>query len=111
MLRFLIDGQLPPELARRLTARGYDSRHINDTELGEASDRKIWEYAKKQKLAIFTKDVDFVDLANMVPRGPPVIWIRFGNVGNVWLWSRLEPILPQIVDRLEQGARLIELRE
>jgi predicted nuclease of predicted toxin-antitoxin system len=41
MIRFLIDAQLPPELARRLTARGYVAEHVNRIGLGDIGDSHL----------------------------------------------------------------------
>ena len=45
MIRFLIDAQLPPGLARRLAARGFEAEHVNQIGLGPKSDLDIWRYA------------------------------------------------------------------
>lgn len=40
-IRFLVDAQLPPALARLLTDAGYQAEHVYDIGMGEASDRVI----------------------------------------------------------------------
>jgi predicted nuclease of predicted toxin-antitoxin system len=40
--RFLVDAQLPPELARRLSRLGYQADHVNRIGLGAAGDVAIW---------------------------------------------------------------------
>jgi predicted nuclease of predicted toxin-antitoxin system len=45
-VRFLVDAQLPPALARWLVEQGHDASHVTDHGLGEASDRRIWDEAK-----------------------------------------------------------------
>jgi predicted nuclease of predicted toxin-antitoxin system len=107
--RFLVDAQLPPGLARRLVERGYDALHINDTDLREAADRDIWNFAVLNEYVVITKDVDFVILANLSPKGAPIVWIRLGNVGNARLWKDFEPPLPSIVAKLGHGERLVEV--
>ncbi|MFT4035560.1 MAG: DUF5615 family PIN-like protein [Patulibacter sp.] len=44
-MRFLIDAQLPPALARLLTAHGHHAEHVTDTASGDTPDREIWNYA------------------------------------------------------------------
>ncbi|MGQ3285273.1 DUF5615 family PIN-like protein [Bosea sp. (in: a-proteobacteria)] len=40
--RFLIDAQLPPALAERLAAAGFEASHVHRIGLGGASDLAIW---------------------------------------------------------------------
>ena len=47
MIRFLIDAQLPPGLARRLAARGFEAEHVNRIGLGHHSDLDIWRHADR----------------------------------------------------------------
>ena len=109
MPRFLVDAQLPPGLARRLVECGNDALHIDDTDMREATDRDIWKFAVQNEYVVITKDVDFVNLANLSSKGAPIVWIRFGNVGNAKLWRDLEPLLPSIVAKLAHGERLVEV--
>jgi predicted nuclease of predicted toxin-antitoxin system len=92
MIRFLIDAQLPPGLARRLTVRGYEAEHVNRVGLGGKSDIDIWRHATQTRAVLITKDEDFVALANEEASGQ-VVWIRLGNIGNSALWRALDPQL------------------
>jgi len=86
MIRFLIDAQLPPELARRLAARGRTAEHVNRIGLGLASDAAIWRHVASTGAILVTKDEDFVALARQEQTGPQVMWIRIGNISNDALW-------------------------
>lgn len=44
-MRFLVDAQLPPALARYLTDAGHQAEHVYDIGMGAASDKAIWSYA------------------------------------------------------------------
>jgi predicted nuclease of predicted toxin-antitoxin system len=90
MLRFLIDAQLPPGLARRLASHGYAAEHVNRISLGIASDLSIWRHAARTGAILVTKDEDFVALAEREPDGPQVVWIRIGNISNEALWRAIE---------------------
>jgi predicted nuclease of predicted toxin-antitoxin system len=61
-VRFLVDAQLPPLLARYLVAAGYPAEHVSDLGLDAASDREIWARAADLGAVIVTKDEDFVTL-------------------------------------------------
>jgi predicted nuclease of predicted toxin-antitoxin system len=108
MVRFLIDAQLPPGLARLLVKRGYAAEHVNCVGLGVANDSAIWRYAARTGATLLTKDEDFVALAREVP-GPQVVWVRVGNISNDALWRTLEPLLDEIVRSLNAGERTIEI--
>jgi predicted nuclease of predicted toxin-antitoxin system len=107
--RFLVDAQLPPGLAKHLSALGYDADHVNRIGLGAAGDRAIWAYAVAKAAVLVTKDEDFVALARHGPPGAPVVWIRIGNCTNDALWRVLGSALPEILVALEAGERVIEV--
>jgi predicted nuclease of predicted toxin-antitoxin system len=109
MVRFLIDAQLPPGLARHLSRRGYPADHVNQVGLGAASDTAIWRYAAQTAATLITKDEDFVALAAHDQAGSQVVWIRIGNIGNEALWRTMEPLLDEIVTALNSGERIVEV--
>jgi len=109
MIRFLIDAQLPPGLARRLAACGYPAEHVNQIGLGNTGDSAIWQYAARNDATLVTKDQDFVALADQEPVGPQVVWIRIGNINNDALWRALDPLLDEIVQSLNAGERVVEV--
>ncbi len=108
-VRFLIDAQLPPGLARKLAERGFAAEHVNRIGLGVASDSAIWAYARRAGATLITKDEDFVLFAREKPTGPPVIWVRIGNIANEPLWRAIAPLLDEIVEAVEAGERVIEV--
>lgn len=108
-MRFLVDAQLPPALTR-LHEAGHEAEHVSEIGLGDASDRALWQYALDKGAVIVTKDEDF---SNMVARGgaaPPVIWIRVGNTRRLALLEWFTPLVEQVVDLIDHGQRMIELR-
>jgi len=109
MIRFLIDAQLPPGLAQRLTTRGYPSEHVNRVNLAVATDDSIWRYASRVGATLVTKDEDFVMLSNQEASGPQVVWIRLGNISNNALWRAIDPRLDEIVQALNAGERVVEV--
>jgi len=44
-MRFIVDAQLPPALARFLESHGPDAAHVADIGLRAADDSSIWLYA------------------------------------------------------------------
>ncbi|MYE02536.1 MAG: hypothetical protein F4Y03_14935 [Alphaproteobacteria bacterium] len=108
-MRFLIDAQLPPGLARWLTAEGYPSDHVNDLGIGPATDSRIEAEARRLGAVIWSKDVDFAEHARL-KSGLQVVWIRLGNTTNAALRARLAPRLETVTAALAAGETLIEIR-
>jgi predicted nuclease of predicted toxin-antitoxin system len=108
-IRFVIDAQLPPGLAQRLTALGYPSEHVNRIGLRVATDDEIWRHAAGTGATLVTKDEDFVALADREPVGPQVVWVRLGNISNDALWQAINPQLDEIVQALNAGEKIVEV--
>jgi predicted nuclease of predicted toxin-antitoxin system len=109
-LRFLVDAQLPPALARRLAALGHQAEHVADCGLAEGSDEAIRAYAMSVSAVIVTKDEDFA-VHRILHGGPTVVWIRVGNTRRAELLRRIEADLVEIVRAVETGETLIEIAE
>jgi predicted nuclease of predicted toxin-antitoxin system len=71
-VKLLLD-EMYTGLKEYLQAFGWDVMTVRDARLLEASDRKIVEYAKKNKLLLVTQDEKHADLANL--RNVPCILI------------------------------------
>jgi len=109
-MRFLVDSQLPPALARWLTAAGHPSEHVADVAMASATDRSVWAHAVRTGAVIVTKDQDFAVLRIMSDAPTPgVVWLRIGNSRRVELLRWFEPILPAILTALGEGTRLVEV--
>ena len=81
-MRFLVDAQLPPALARALITEGHQAEHLEDIGLRQAKDPVIWDYALRHQAAIITKDEDFVDRFRRLQYGPVIVWFRIGNASK-----------------------------
>lgn len=109
-MRFLIDAQLPPGLAKRLEAAGHEAAHLHDVMNPDATDLHVAAEADRRHAILVSKDEDFVDLSQRGILTVPLLWIRCGNVTNVRLWQVLEPLLPRIEYALASGERIVEVR-
>lgn len=69
-MKFLVDEQLPPALARLLGELGQEAVAVRDVNLREAEDGPIWQYALEHGTVIVTKDEDFPErsLRSPAPR-------------------------------------------
>ena len=108
-MRFIVDAQLPPALARWLTERGHDAEHVADRHLQAASDSVIWNRAMATSAAIISKDEDFARRKAQIDGGPVVVWVRLPNTRRRALLTWFEVALPQVVSAIERGETLIEL--
>ena len=43
------------------------------------TDREVWEFAKKEKFLIVSKDSDFIQRSIVQGSPPKVVWLRIGN--------------------------------
>ena len=107
-MRFLVDAQLPPALARRIESLGHGAEHLAACSLEKASDADVRARAVKVGAVIVTKDEDFA-VHQVLHDGPAVVWVRVGNTRRAELLRRLDAELPDIVRALERGETLVEL--
>ena len=108
-MKFLVDAQLPPALARFLVSSGHVAGHVMEAGLTEAEDDPIWSYAEANACVIVTKDEDFASRRTLVAEGPAIVWLRIGNCSNRALLRWLTPMLDDVVERLAAGEKLIEI--
>ena len=107
--RFIVDAQLPPSLALMLIEAGHEAVALRNVGLREAEDESIWDYAQSHQMVIITKDEDFAERVQLSFSGPSVVWLRIGNCSNTALSDWLMPLLPDVVERLVLGDRLVEV--
>ena len=108
-MRFLLDAQLSPSLARWLSARGHEADHVADLDMQRSSDRAIWDYALASGATIVTKDEDFAQRKVLSGDGPIVIWIRLPNTSREALFAWFERVWPDLLMAVERGESLIEV--
>jgi len=107
---FLIDAQLPPALASWLIRQGHEAQHVDDLGLRKADDIAIWNHASESGAIVITKDEDFAERITRTTTGPVIVWLRIGNATNRVLIQWLSPRWPEVIDHLNAGDRLIEVR-
>ena len=110
-MRFLIDAQLPPSLARFLTTLGEEAIACRDVGLRDADDGEIWSFAIEGRWCIVTKDEDFAVRRMTDTVGPQVVWLRIGNSTNPALFQWLQPLWPGIMQELRIGHGIVEVGE
>ena len=108
-MRFLIDEQLPAALVAQLEAEGLAATHVSSLLGYGATDEMIAREAERLQAILVTKDADFVQKSAGGALSCPVVWVRLGNMNNQALWSVLRPVLPQILEEIERGARVVQV--
>ena len=107
-MRFLVDAQLPPALARHIASLGHEAEHVADSGRDRAADQSIRIYAAEIGAVIVTKDEDF-SIHRLLHDGPAIVWVRVGNTRRAALLRRFTTELPAIVAALERGETIVEL--
>jgi predicted nuclease of predicted toxin-antitoxin system len=109
-VKFLIDNQLPPALARIIGRElGSEAVHVADVGLQEATDAQLWEYASAAGLILISKDEDFVDMVLNNPTAS-LVWVRVGNCRRDFLLDVFRRAWPRILERLNNRDRFVEIR-
>lgn len=78
-MKLLFDQNLSPKLTGFFAKIFAGSKHLQDLSLDVVNDSIVWEFAKKERFTIVTKDNDFNNLVAFFGFPPKVIWIRKGN--------------------------------
>ena len=109
-MKFFVDNQLPPALARFITEdlRG-EALHVGDIGLREGTDAQVWAYASENDFVLGSKDDDFVTLYSKTPSAR-LLWIRIGNCRRVFLLKVFSEQWQRLLSRFESGDRFVELR-
>jgi predicted nuclease of predicted toxin-antitoxin system len=109
-LKFLVDVNLPPRLISGMRAEGHDCDHVSILLSPQALDTEIAAAANERAAVLMSKDIDFVDLVQRGVLRVALVHVRLGNMSAhatcSVLWSRL----PQIVDSVQAGQRIVEIR-
>lgn len=100
-VKLLFDQNLSYKLVARLEHIYPDSIHIAALGMDQASDKKLWEYAKEHGFVIVSKDADFNEITAYYNFPPYIIWLRLGN-------SRISVIENALTKHHEKICEIIE---
>lgn len=111
-MKFWLDAQLPPALARYLTESfGVEVGVVRDLGLREAADHEIYEAARQAGAAVITKDGDFVELAQRLGPLPQIVWVTCGNASNKRLKQVFAATFADALQLLADGAGIVEIAD
>ncbi len=104
-MKFIVDTQLPPRLAKSLVDKGFDAIHTTYFTDGHLlDDESIRQIAISKDRIIISKDSDFFDSFLIRGAPPRVLLLRFGNITNKNLIALFEaqlPLIEQLFDKDE----------
>jgi predicted nuclease of predicted toxin-antitoxin system len=109
LIRFLVDANLPPNLAEILVKLGHWAEHVENLGLLTAEDGTIWDYAATNDMVVITRDKDFAQRRAVSKAGPHIVWIRLPNTRRSDLGRWFAAILPSILSALESDETVIEV--
>ena len=100
-MKLLFDQNISFRILQLLSVEFQGSSHIKNENLINATDRVIWDFAKKNDFIIVTQDSDFNDLNSLFGFPPKIIWIRTGNLST-------KAISKILLDHLEELRNFAE---
>ena len=109
-MKFVIDHQLPPALARFLEAQGHVANHVRELGLTASDDTTIWRHVVANESVVVSKDEDFFFLASSPNAAARLVWVRMGNCRTQFLLERFRLRLSKIIESFETGSKIVELR-
>ena len=105
-MKLLLDQNLSPRLADRLSSVFPGSVHVRSVALERASDDAIWRHAIEHGFAVVTKDSDFHERTQVSESHPKIVWIRRANCST----AEIEAMLRRHLEDIEQLAANPSLR-
>jgi predicted nuclease of predicted toxin-antitoxin system len=112
-VKLLLDENLSPRLIAAIGDLYPGSAHVEECDLVNTPDEKVWEYARENGYAIVTKDSDFSELSVLRGSPPKVVWLRIGNCTTVRAGFLLRDAFPRIrafLDSGEENCLVISMR-
>lgn len=100
-MKFLFDQNISQRILIVLPERYTGSSHVKFERLINATDRQIWEFAKKNNFIIVTQDSDFNELNTLFGFPPKIIWIRTGNL-------KTQAIIDLLISQHQEIKQFIE---
>jgi predicted nuclease of predicted toxin-antitoxin system len=109
-VKFLIDHQLPPALAKFIQDQGHSAAHVRDLGLKDAGDIVIWRYAAENEMVVVSKDEDFYFLATIPGNSTKLLWTRVGNCRTQFLLETFRTQFPSVIEAFASGTVIVEIQ-
>jgi predicted nuclease of predicted toxin-antitoxin system len=89
-VKLLFDQNISYRVIKQILNLFPEAKQTRELGLENSTDKKIWEFAKKNDYTIVSFDADFYDLVTLFGHPPKVIWLRIGNASTQNLILSLE---------------------
>lgn len=88
-MKFLVDQNLPPDLALEIRRKGQQAEHVFHVGLDHVDDATLIRFARQGDWVIVSRDADFVHQAggDDIITWFQLIWIRLGICSNEELFD------------------------
>ena len=107
-MRFLLDMNLPPQLAQWLRSEGHDAVHVIEQGFGASSDHEILMRAAAERRIVVSFDLDFGDiLAAAQQAGTGAVLLRLRSARQTHVRQRLQVAIAQAGIAMEEGAVIL----
>lgn len=108
-MNWLVDTQLPHQLATALKQRGHHAVHASELRGGHlSSDDAIIEQADREGAVVVTKDADFIAAYEVKGEPKRLLYVTTGNIRNSELIFIFMNYLDLLCEALKDGG-LVEL--
>lgn len=108
-MKFVVDAQLPPRLAKHLVLLGHDAIHVASLPGGTRQpDPDIAAYADAEGRVVVTKDADFRHSHTVSGTPNELLLVASGNIHNDDLLALFDRRIDEIVTAFG-GSAFIEL--
>ena len=87
-----------------------DAIPVRDLGLRDADDTEIFFASRSAGAVVMTKDIDFLELLLRAGPPPQILWLTCGNSSNAALFGLLTRVMPGVIDLLQAGEPLVEIR-
>lgn len=81
-MKLLFDQNISFRIIKLLEQSFPGARQVRELQLENATDKRIWDFAREGQFTIVTFDADFYDLVTLYGHPPKVIWLRMGNTST-----------------------------
>ncbi len=108
-MNWLVDTQLPHQLATALKQRGQHAVHASELPAGHlSSDEAIIAHADRDGAVVVTKDADFLAAYEVNGRPKRLLFVATGNIRNTELIFLFMRYLDVLCQELKDGG-LVEM--
>ncbi len=107
-MKFLADMGIAGGVVSWLRSRGHDALHLRDEGLQRLPNGKIFVKAAAENRTILTFDLDFGEIVALSGESKvSVILFRLNNTTTPFVIARLETVLTDAIDALNDGAIVV----